>query len=1013
MNYFYIIILISFSATINISSFHSLTNEKPNLDENANIVITVYLSDDIEYNVSILVPNSTNDSLEILLNLGYASFEDGNLEEAETYFTKAIEIDSTDERPFFLRGLVYKRLGQIENAISDFSTTVKLNPNNDSAHFLKGTLERERENLVAALADLNAAIIINDTTPQYFEVRGLIKHGLSDLDGAIQDFTKVITLLNPLEQKRVFGLRGNSKIKNGDFQGAINDFNIAIKEVKDKELFFNRGLAKKKSGDFQGAIADYSRAIELDGKFISAYSERALANFFLKNFKRTVQDLTTIILLNEHDKDAYSARGVAKDMLGDFKGAISDFSKAIELSDTIPNLYLHRAISKQKIGDFNGAIVDYQTVSRLNPDNEISNKFISELERIEEYIGSDWVNYFLKDETNPVIPFPERMTNFPLADSYVAFSLKNAKRLIKQQKEKNYRTKYPEVFGLGGINKIEGVIYDNENEDIIIVGRYFKERQALTLDDLVVALRSIFIYKTYPLVSIDPSEDYAVQKVRLEGGIENTQLAADLLRADYKSKLIALGIYPSLVSEVPSLLDLGLLSGEPLGYSIKHRFWFYPSVPYISVKKDVAAFKNLKVSVFTEIESIRDEFGNYVNIKDYSSHIPEEFAKRISDNFDSLAEKHSSFARLQGLEELVALTSALEKFDEKPDLSYWFNEYEIKKVIMPKTIQVIRRNENNRIISGGVRLMALAIRLKGEYSDALALKDAVLEMRPSNESLSWSFYVGDWVFSAMPGSITENDLNLLLQQGSFFTEQKRYDAAIDCYTTIISILPDNFIAYNSRASVYYYQGAFDKAMADLTFAIKIFPDNVVAYNNRATLKMLKHDYKGAVEDCNHAISKTPIFSDIYINRGWSYFELGQFELAIEDFTSFIELSNSLDESMVYFKRAVSFASIGQFEKANSDIDSIRQIKVNPFALTAKGYIHLMKKENIEAIKFCNAAIRMAPFFDYAYYVLGLAYSRLDRYEEAIENLNYAKELGYNSKKITQEKDKIFKIILDY
>ena len=55
-----------------------------------------------------------------------------------------------------------------------------------------------------------------------------------------------------------------NKGESGDYQGAIADYNQAIKIKPDYALAYNnRGNAKYNLGDKQGAIADYNQAIQI------------------------------------------------------------------------------------------------------------------------------------------------------------------------------------------------------------------------------------------------------------------------------------------------------------------------------------------------------------------------------------------------------------------------------------------------------------------------------------------------------------------------------------------------------------------------------------------------------------------------------------------------------------------------------------------------------------------------------------------------------------------------------
>ncbi|TRV66973.1 MAG: tetratricopeptide repeat protein, partial [Microcystis panniformis Mp_MB_F_20051200_S6] len=72
--------------------------------------------------------------------------------------------------------------------------------------------------------------------------------------------------------------RGNAKSDLGDKQGAIADYNQAIKIKPDYAAAYNnRGNAKSDLGDKQGAIADYNQAIKIKPDYADAYNNRGIA----------------------------------------------------------------------------------------------------------------------------------------------------------------------------------------------------------------------------------------------------------------------------------------------------------------------------------------------------------------------------------------------------------------------------------------------------------------------------------------------------------------------------------------------------------------------------------------------------------------------------------------------------------------------------------------------------------------------------------------------------------------
>jgi hypothetical protein len=387
------------------------------------------------------------------------------------------------------------------------------------------------------------------------------------------------------------------------------------------------------------------------------------------------------------------------------------------------------------------------------------------------------------------------------AEEYVAFSLKAAQKTVSSEGEYS-----SEVLNLGGITAVRGLVCDRKTGDVILVGIKDPTRAKLTLDDFVVALRARFIHNQWPLVSIDPTDETKEtnrQIVRFEGDIEGTQFGEDLFEADFRLKKIGMGLLPAGIPNLKTYWDLAMEKAKKkadASHKICSRFWFYPVLPSVTVREDVVSIKGLKVGVFTEVLSAEIDGKRIEDLSTFQDETGEIFAKGVSDNFEQLARVHPSFLRLQGLDELVALTKAIEEMEEKPDLSFWLKEYRVKPVRTEKKIEVLRRKEEYELpmegevyrgyqeVSGGVQLMAIALRLKA--GDVTALKEAVLKTRPKEDALSWGFIIGEWLIPTSIPTMDTSSAVILYAHGEFLFQQKDYDHAIACWRKVASAYPE-------------------------------------------------------------------------------------------------------------------------------------------------------------------------------------------------------------------------------
>jgi tetratricopeptide (TPR) repeat protein len=166
-------------------------------------------------------------------------------------------------------------------------------------------------------------------------------------------------------------LRGNDKLKIGDYRGSLADYDQAIAlNPKFDNAYVNRADVKKNHlNDFPGAMADYSQAIAINTKNCCAYDGRASLKVKLNDLKGALNDYTQAIAADPKNYVPYLNRGVLKSQkLNDVPGALSDYNRAIAISPNEPVSYYNRgALKYSNLKDLNGALTDFNQAIILNP----------------------------------------------------------------------------------------------------------------------------------------------------------------------------------------------------------------------------------------------------------------------------------------------------------------------------------------------------------------------------------------------------------------------------------------------------------------------------------------------------------------------------------------------------------------------------------------------------------------------------------------------------------------------
>ena len=111
---------------------------------------------------------------------------------------------------------------------------------------------------------------------------------------------------------------------------------------KDAATYLNSGSDKYAKGDLDGAISDYDHAIKLNPKLAKAYYSRGLARYDKGSLQEAIADYDQAIKLNPSYENAYVNRALAKDDNNDHDGAIADENEALKLDPRDPYAYNNR-----------------------------------------------------------------------------------------------------------------------------------------------------------------------------------------------------------------------------------------------------------------------------------------------------------------------------------------------------------------------------------------------------------------------------------------------------------------------------------------------------------------------------------------------------------------------------------------------------------------------------------------------------------------------------------------------
>ncbi len=129
----------------------------------------------------------------------------------------------------------------------------------------------------------------------------------------------------------------------------------------------------------------------------------------------------------------------------------------------------------------------------------------------------------------------------------------------------------------------------------------------------------------------------------------------------------------------------------------------------------------------------------------------------------------------------------------------------------------------------------------------------------------------------------DEDSYSLLVRGMLHSKRGDDRLAVEDFSQVIKLEPDNAEALENQAAAYDALGEHHLAREDYDGVIRLEPDNAVALYSRGACLAQMGDLDGALADFDRAIALEPGDSVPYYNRGCTHAEIGDPRRALEDF----------------------------------------------------------------------------------------------------------------------------------
>jgi tetratricopeptide (TPR) repeat protein len=209
------------------------------------------------------------ENTEGLLKLGELYYFVKQYENAFAKINQALKVNQNLAKAYYLKGSIYREIGDTGKAISSLETTIEQDNKNYGAFLDLGIIYAAKKNPLA-FQYYDNALSINPSSNDVLYAKAKLFQDLEKINDAVLIYNKILKN-NPAHLFSLYNLGAIEYSMNKNPKKAIDYFSTAINaDAKYTEAYFARAVCYQELNENENASADYKMCLQLKPNYAPA-----------------------------------------------------------------------------------------------------------------------------------------------------------------------------------------------------------------------------------------------------------------------------------------------------------------------------------------------------------------------------------------------------------------------------------------------------------------------------------------------------------------------------------------------------------------------------------------------------------------------------------------------------------------------------------------------------------------------------------------------------------------------